>query len=130
MTEGRPDDSVGTNFRCVLAHLRRNRAPDRDGESRQAGAAVVWIPGEVLPDEPPVQTATADVDDYQLMVVEMKDAFLANVPLDVPKITWVIYGTCEDDDDAVVGSAAPSFEEAKARAELALRVHRGDFLDS
>ena len=26
--------------------------------------------------------------------------------------------------------AAPSFEEAKARAELALRVHRGDFLDS
>ena len=130
MTEGRPDDRVGTNFRCVLAHLRRNRAPDRGGESRHAGAAVVWIPGEVLPDDPPVQTATADVDDYQLLVVEMKDAFLANVPLDVPKITWVIYGTCEDDDDAVVGSAAPSFEEAKARAELALRVHRGDVLDS
>ena len=129
MSEERPDDSVGTNFRCVLAHLRRNRAPDRDGESRHAGP-IVWIPGEVRPDEPPVQTATADVDDYQLMVVEMKDAFMASVPLDVPKITWVIYGTCEDDDDAVVGSAAPSFEEAKARAELALRVHRGDFLDS
>jgi len=130
MSEGRPDDSGGTNFLCVLAHLRRTRAHDPGGESRHAGTAIVWIPGEVRPDEPPVQTATADVDDYQLMVVEMKDAFMANVPLDVPKITWIIYGTCEDDDDAVVGSAAPSFEEAKARAELALRVHRGDFLDS
>ena len=49
MSEGRPDDSVGTNFRCVLAYLRRNRAPGRDGESRHSGSAIVWIPGEVCP---------------------------------------------------------------------------------
>ena len=128
----RPDDRSGIMFLGVLSDLRKRRGRLPRADRRPADATVVWVAGEHDPDDPdeaPVQSATAEVGDYRLLAVEMRDTFMLGMPLYMPQITWSIYEEDGDSSVALGGAAAPTSEDAKLRAEMALRVQLGLGLD-
>ena len=47
----------------------------------------------------------------------------------MPRVSWCMWGT-NDEDEPMIGGPAPSFEDAKLRAELALRAQLGVKMDS
>ena len=50
-------------------------------------------------------------------------------PMFMPRVSWCMWGT-NDEDEPMIGGPAPSFEDAKLRAELALRAQLGVRMDS
>ncbi len=80
-------------------------------------------------DGDPEWEATASFDAFNLIVVKMRETFMAGKPGFLPKISWCL-SHCPGSDDIQVGGPAPTLEDAKARAELALRVWIGAAMDS
>ncbi len=123
----RPDDASGHYFRAMLAELRRHLS--RKPNSRPALAPLVeWVVEEQPAHDAAVRVAEAVTGIYGLFVIEMRDSFLADVPLDMPKISWSMQQG-DSEDNVIAGSATPTFEEGQLRAELALRVHLGIAMD-
>lgn len=125
-----PDDASGEAFREVIALIRQNRPPRR-GLACRAVVDVGWKHETMPPDDPAVRAARAQIDDdHFLSVVEMRDSFSAEqLDIRMPKINWVLQSS-GDEGEALSGTAAPTFEEAIARAEAAARVFLGQTLDS
>ena len=122
----RTDDASGEGFRRALDGLRQNRR--RPTQLIPGEVSVEWEL-EVMPWAcPAIREATASVDDYLLYVVEMREGFLVGENAHMPKISWALLDS-EDDFEPLTGSAAPTFEEAMLRAEMAVRVQLGVALD-
>ena len=128
MSRQRPADPSGQGFLKDLASLRMERAlkgPPACGSL----PLCLWVPGRHPASEGPSQTATADCGEYHLLVVEMGDRYLDQAPACMPKVSWCLWGP-NDVDGPTVGGPAPSFEDAKMRAELAMRARLGVTMDS
>lgn len=129
VSSARPDDASGDAFRDTLVYIREIR-PRQDRPARRAAETqIVWEHEIMPPDCPAVREATAVIGDYFLYAVEMRDSFLQRQDIRMPKINWAL-GQPGDDGEALAGTAAPTFEEAMARAEAAMRVFLGQALDS
>ena len=128
MSKERPHDRSGTEFLKHVALLRSERAC-RDVPACGSLPMCLWMPGRHGAEDGPVQSATADFGEFQLLAVEMGDRHLARAPTFVPKVSWCLWNP-EDRDEPTTGGPAPSFEDAKLRAELALRAHLGAKTDS
>ena len=115
----RPVDRRGTMFARLLVALREH-TPPAEGYPEVYPPIIEWIADGYTPDA--IQSARARIGDYHLFVVEMRDAFMKTVPGHVPTISWAIFADPEH-DVGLVGSCAPSFEDAKLRAEVALRTY-------
>ncbi len=89
----------------------------------------LWVAGRHGAGEGPIQSATADCGEFHLLVGEMGAHCLARTLACMPKVSWCLWGP-EDEDGSVTGGPAPSFEDAKLRAELALRARLGAGMDS
>ena len=123
----RPNDASGHHFREMLAELQR-RLP-REPKARTAVAPrIEWVVEEKPAYDDAIRVAAAATGIYGLFVIEMRDSFLADVPLDMPKISWFMQQGSEE-DNVIAGSATPTFKEGQLRAEIALRVHLGIALD-
>ena len=104
VSRDRPTDLSGSDFLEMLGHLRRTRPPVATGLEEML-PVVPWVTGKHGRGDAPLQSATAETGGYRLLVVEMREAFMADEPLHAPKISWAIYyGSGED--DALVGAAA------------------------
>ena len=113
----RPDDSSGRGFRKALCIVEQ-REPSRPFEH----ADVVWLPERLTHDTGDRHRAI--VGDYMLLVVEVSEEFLANEPLQMPRVSWSVY-TGKGWENTLVGGAAPSVLVAKARAEALWRAFLG-----
>lgn len=127
VSKARPDGNSTADFREHLAVLRS------DWLSRGAPPCgtlpmCLWVPGRRGNYEGAKQTAKAECGAVHLLVVEMGERVLARTPNFVPRISWCLRGL--EDEHPITGGPAPSFENAKLRAELALRVYLGAGLDS
>ena len=123
----RPDDASGLYFQAMLAELRRH--VPRKPNSRPAIAPLVeWVVEEQPAHDAAVRVAAAVTGIYGLFVIEMRDSFLADVPLDMPKISWSMQQG-DSEDNVIAGSATPTFEEGQLRAGLARRVDLGIAMD-
>lgn len=124
----RPDDRCGTEFLKHLASLRVRQAL-RGSAACGSLPLCLWVAGRHTSTEGPERSATADCGDFQLFVVEMGQAHLSKAPVFMPRVSWCMWGT-NDEDEPMIGGPAPSFEDAKLRAELALRTQLGVRMDS
>ncbi len=127
MSKKAADDRSASGFLKHLALLRS----ERTASNAPACASLpmcLWLPGGHEAADGPTQSASADCGEFHLLVVEMGDRRLARSPAFMPKISWCLWGP--EDDEPVTGGPAPSFEDAKLRAELALRAHVGARMDS
>ena len=128
MTTVRPNDASGDGFRRALVDLRKTR-PSGIEQMRRELPDLTWDHEMMPPHCPAVQEATAVIGDYFLFAVEMRDGFMAHEPnLQMPKISWALMPP-NHDGQALTGAAAPTFEEAMARAEVAIRVFVGQAMD-
>lgn len=84
--------------------------------------AISWVDRPRAELSGAVRCAEAEWSVVDLLVVEMGGAVLSRAPLNVPRISWSLHDTRKD-EEASVGGPAPSFEDAKLRAELALRAY-------
>ena len=115
----RPDDRSGCDFRKLLS-LVGEEENDTELEPGQV-PKFAWV------DRPrgnlggAVRCAEAEWSVFDLLVVEMGEAILSRAPFVVPRISWSLQDVWKDDNEAI-GGPAPSFDDAKLRAELALRV--------
>ena len=122
-----PDDASGEIFRMTLEHLRSRRPKGKRRAAREAAFATWEI--ALLPDNAPAsREAFAHFPRYYLSVVEMKNWALMVSEAGMPKVSWSLCSPNRD-GDPLGGGAAPTFEEAMARAEIALRVQLGVALD-
>ena len=122
-----PDDASGEVFRRTLEHLRSRRPK---GRPRRSGrdAFAEWEVTLLSPTAPASREAQAHVAGYDLFVVEMKNWALLGPNAGMPKVSWSLINPNQN-PDLLGGGAAPTFEEAMARAEIALRVQLGVGLD-
>ena len=128
MTPARPDDASGEAFREVLAYIREIR-PRRAARTLRGDLAIAWKHEAGPPRCPAVREATAEVGDYLLYAVEMRDSFLERgVDMRMPKINWALM-QLGDDEDPFAGAPAPTFEDAMVRADVAIRVFLGQAMD-
>ena len=127
MSRKSADNQSAAEFLKYLALLRSDRASS-NAPICAAHPMCLWLPGGHEAWDGPTQSASADCGEFHLLVVEMGDRRLARSPAFMPKISWCFWGP--EDDEPVTGGPAPSFEEAKLRAELALRAHVGARMDS
>ena len=128
MSRQRPADLSGQGFLKNLASLRMERAL-KGAPACGSLPMCLWVPGRHRAGDGPTQTATAECGEYRLLVVEMGDRYLDQTPACMPKVSWCLWGP-DDVDGPTVGGPAPSFEDAKLRAELALRARLGAAMDS
>lgn len=124
----RPDDCSGIAFLQILRFLRERHAAEPNAAHGSA-PTLRWVTDEPGAEGEPERSATAQFGGFRLLVVEMGDAFLAGKPLFLPRVSWCL-GWGPEQDNVGVGGPAPTFEEAKARAELALRVKVRAAMDS
>ena len=117
--EPRPDDSSGRGFLKALRAIEK-REPSRPVKH----ADIVWVPERLAYDAGDEQGYRAVAGDYMLLVIEVSEAFLANEPPQMPRVSWSVY-TGEGWGDTLVGGAAPNVLIAKARAEALLRAFLG-----
>lgn len=128
VTAQRPDDRSGRSFLQVL-HFLRERLATEPCAVRGPAPVLRWAMETSNADGEPKRSATAQFNGFRLLVVEMGEAFLAGKPLFLPQVSWCL-GWGPEPDDVRVGGPAPTFEDAKARAELALRVQVRAGMDS
>ena len=128
MSRERPVDRSGREFLRHLASLRTERA-SRGTPACASLPMCLWLAGRQGAGEGPAQSATADCGEFHLLVVEMGDCLLARTPICKPTVSWCLWGP-EDEDEPATGGPAPSLEDAKLRAELALRARLGAGMDS
>ena len=88
-----------------------------------------WDVRAGVSDGDPDWEATASFDEFVLVAVEMREAFLTGKPGFLPRVSWCL-SHCPGSGDIQVGGPAPTLEDAKARAEVALRVWIGAAMDS
>ena len=124
----RPDDHSGRTFLQVLRFLRERLASEPEVEHGPA-PTLRWVTSASDATSTPERIATAQFRGFRLLVVEMGETFLAGQPRFLPQISWCL-GWGRKTDDVQVGGPAPTFEDAKARAELALRVQVRAAMDS
>lgn len=119
MTE-RPEDRSGCDFRKLLAILRQEE------QQLELGLvpAIPWVDRPRAELGGAVRYAEAEWSVFDLLVVEMGAAVLSRTPLYVPRISWSLHDTRKAEETSI-GGPAPSFEDAKLRAELALRALLG-----
>ena len=93
----------------MLAELRQGLA--RKPKARPAVAPrIEWVVEKKPADDDAIRVATATTGRYRLFVIELRDSFLACVPVEMPKISWSMQrGSSED--NVIAGSATPTFEE-------------------
>lgn len=128
VTAQRPDDRSGRGFLRVLRFLRERLATE-PGAVRGPAPSLRWVTDVSGAEGEPERSATAQYRGFRLFVVEMSEAFLAGKPRFLPRVSWCL-GWGPEPDDVRVGGPAPTFEDAKARAELALRVRVRATMDS
>lgn len=128
VTALRPDDRSGHAFVQILRFLRERHAPEPNAVNGSA-PPLCWVTDEPDAVGKPKRSASAQFGGFRLLVVEMGDAFLAGKPLFLPRVSWCL-GWGPEADDVRVGAPAPTFEEAKARAELALHIKVRAAMDS
>ena len=128
VTGQRPDDRSGRTFLQVLRFLRARLATEPNA-MHQPAPTLRWVTEVSGDGGEPERSATARFRGFRLLVVEMGEAFLAGKPRFLPRVSWCL-GWGPERDDVLVGGPAPNFEDAKARAELALRVQVGAAMDS
>ncbi len=128
LSDQRPNDRCGTGFLKHLASLRVRQAL-RGAAACGSLPLCLWVAGRHRSTEGPERSATADCGEVQLFAVEMGDAHLSRAPGFMPRVSWCMWGK-PDGDEPMIGGPAPSFEDAKLRAELALRAHLGVKMDS
>ena len=116
----RADDGDGKGYRRALRALR-HLAP-RDAS--QSWLDVVWTPGPGPRAHGEARSERAVAGGYLLLVIEAEDEFLEGEPPWMPKHSWSIY-TGRNWEEVVVGGAASSHDEDKARVESLLRVLTG-----
>ena len=121
MTE-RPDDRSGCDFRKLLSALRE----EKTGIELEPGAVpdIAWVDRPRAKLDGALRCAEAEWFAFDLLAVEMGDAILSRTPSYVPRISWFLHDVRNDENEAICG-VAPSFEDAKLRAELALRALLG-----
>ena len=128
VTAQRPDDHCGRTFLQVLRFLRE-RLTLEPGAVREPAPTLRWVTDVSDAGGKPERIATARFRGFRLFVVEMGETSLAGQPRFLPRVSWCVsWG--RKTDDVHVGGPAPTFEDAKARAELALRVQVGATMDS
>ena len=128
VTAQRPDDHSSRTFLQVLHFLRERLASEPEVEHGPA-PTLRWVTDVSDAAGTPERIATAQFRGFRLLVVKMGETFLAGQPRFLPRVSWCL-GWGRKTDDVQVGGPAPSFEDAKARAELALRVQVGATMDS
>ena len=121
MTE-RPEDRSGCDSRKLLSLLRDEENDTELGPGQVPDFAWVDRPRANLGGA--VRCAEAEWWVFDLVVVEMGEVVLSRTPHYVPRISWSLQDVRKDDNDAI-GGPAPSFDDAKLRAELALRALLG-----
>ena len=128
VTALRPDDRSGQAFLQILCFLRERHAAEPNTVHGSA-PTLHWVTDEPDAEGEPERSATAQFGGFRLLVVDVGDTFLVGKPLFLPRVSWCL-GWGPEQDDVMVGGPAPTFEEAKARAELALRVKVRAAMDS
>ncbi len=124
----RPNDASGESFRLQMGALPQSQ-PIRRRRISPEDLSVEWdhkVMGEGCA---AVREAWACVCNYALYVVEMRDEFLAGQPTDLPKISWCLQVPGDEELEPFVGGPAPTYEDAMARAEIAVRVQLGIAMD-
>ena len=121
----RPTDRSGKDFRYLLTKLPQGKLLRQPTEP--IPTKILWVPEYYDFRDAAIRSATAWAGGLKLFVVEMRPEFIETQPIEAPRISWGLF----DDDEAYgIGGAAPTFEDAKSRAELAVRVQLGADLDS